>query len=129
MIGLIELTIARIYSLKRMRVKRPVHLISFVRRVNRRSMKIHRRLASIWLKYLRAREGQWVNDSISTMLKLARKFDAAPIVIEDLDAQGLKQKLKSKDPDLAQRCSTWPLIKLMRGWRTKSSRLENNLSY
>ncbi|MEM4766173.1 MAG: transposase [Nitrososphaerota archaeon] len=113
-IGAIRLTETRIYPAKRLRVKRPIHLISFVRKINRYSMKVHKRPASSWLAYLRARENQWINDSVATIIRTAKDFDAALIVVEDLNARALRQKLRSKDPELAQRYSTWPIAKILR---------------
>lgn len=46
-------------------------------------MKAHKRPASSWLAYLRARENQWINDSVATIIRTAKDFDDALIVIEE----------------------------------------------
>ncbi|MEM4304300.1 MAG: transposase [Candidatus Caldarchaeum sp.] len=110
-LGLIELG-DYLRVLNRTRIHRPVHLISFVRRVNRRSMRIHKRPASSWLRYLKAREHQWVSDTVHAVVAAGKKVDA--VVIEDLNNEALKRKLKSKDPDASARYSTWMPAKLQR---------------
>ena len=113
-IGVVELAEMRIRLLKRLRVKRPIHLISFIRRVSRRSMKTYGRPASNWLTYLKARENQWINDSIHAIIKSVRDFGADAVIVEALDARSLRLKLKSRDPELSQRYSTWPVAKFLR---------------
>lgn len=111
-VGVIEFGSVRVRVLRRTRIKRPVHLISFVKRVNRRSQRLHDKPASEWLRYLNAREDQWINDSVSSIIKLAKETDA--VVIEDLDAAALRRKLRSEDPELSARYSTWAPAKLAR---------------
>lgn len=110
-LGLIELG-DYLRVLNRTRIHRPVHLISFVRRVNRRSMRIHKRPASSWLRYLKAREHQWVSDTVHAVVAAGKKVDA--VVIEDLNNEALKRKLRSEDPDTSARYSTWMPAKLQR---------------
>ncbi|MDJ0270697.1 MAG: zinc ribbon domain-containing protein [Aigarchaeota archaeon] len=94
------------------RTRRRVDKILFVRKVNRRSMKIHRRPATSWLRYAKNLEDDWVNKSVALVKRLSAGVDA--IVMEDLDAGRLRAKLKSRDPGRAMLFSTWPIAKLLR---------------
>jgi len=109
-LGLIEATESRIKVLEYRRVKRPVNWITFVRKVNAYSMRVHDRPATRWLKYLKARENAWINDVVDSVCKT--RCDA--VILEDLTPDTLVRRLDSEDPDLANRYKTWPLAKILR---------------
>jgi len=94
------------------RVRRRAHKLLFVRRVNRFSMRVHRRPAYSWLRYGRNLENDWVNQSVGLVKKLAQQADA--VVVEDLDPKTLKARLRSKDPRMAMLLSAWPVAKILR---------------
>ena len=109
-LGLIEATETRIKILEYRRVKRPINWITFVRKVNAYSMRVHRRPAKSWLKYLKARESAWINEAVNAVCKA--RYGA--VVMEDLTPRELVRRLNSEDPDLANRYKTWPLAKVIR---------------
>ena len=109
-LGLIEATETRVKILEYRRVKRPINWITFVRKVNAYSMRVHRRPATNWLKYLKARESAWINEVVNAICKT--RCDA--VVMEDLTPHELVRRLNSEDPELANRYKTWPLAKIIR---------------
>ena len=101
-----------IHVVKYYRVRRNTGKLLFVRKVNRRSMRLHGRPASSWLKYAKNLDNDWINKSVGLVKKLVRSADA--VVIEELDSKQLKLKLKSKDPEKALLFSSWPIAKIVR---------------
>lgn len=94
------------------RARRNTGKLLFIRRVDRRSMRLHGRPATSWLKYSRNIENQWVNEAVGLVKKLGGVVDA--VVVEDLSPAQLKAKLKSRNPDKAYVLSRWPVAKIMR---------------
>jgi len=101
-----------IHVIRYYRVRRNTGKLLFVRRVNRRSMRLHGRPASSWLRYAKNLDNEWVNKSVGLVKKLVQSADA--VVIEDLDSRRLKLKLKSRDPEKALLFSSWPVAKIVR---------------
>jgi len=47
------------------------------------------------------------------------------VVVEDLNPQRLREKLKSKDPEKAYLFNTWPVAKILRRVRAVAERAES----
>jgi ribosomal protein S27AE len=94
------------------RVRRPIGKILFVRKVNRYSMKVHRRPASSWLRYARNVENDWINKTVGLIKKMSKRVDA--VIVEELSTKQLKASLKSKDPEKSLLFSSWPVAKILR---------------
>ena len=101
-----------IHVVRYYRVRRNTGKLLFVRKVNRRSMRLHGRPAASWLKYAKNLDNEWVNKSVGLVKKLVQTADA--VIIEELDNRRLKLKLKSKDPEKALLFSSWPVAKIVR---------------
>jgi transposase len=94
------------------RVRRPIGKILFVRKVNRYSMKVHRRPASSWLRHAKNVENDWINKTVGLIKKMSKRVDA--IIVEELSTKQLKASLKSKDPEKSLLFSSWPVAKILR---------------
>ncbi len=103
------------------RVSRNVGKLLFVRRVNRRSLRIHGRPAYAWLRYARNLDNDWVNKSAGLVKRLASNTQA--VVLERLNAGQLKQRLKAKDPEKSHIISSWPIAKLIRRLSTACEKM------
>jgi len=84
----------------------------FVRKVNRMSMRVYGRPATSWLRYAKNLDEDWVNKSVALVKRFMARSHA--VVIEDLDPQRLREKLRSKDPEKAYLFNTWPVAKILR---------------
>ena len=84
----------------------------FVRKVNRMSMRVYGRPAISWLKYAKNLDEDWVNKSVALVKRFMARSHA--VVVEDLDPQRLREKLRSKDPEKAYLFNTWPVAKILR---------------
>jgi IS605 OrfB family transposase len=109
-----------IRPIKYIRTRRPIGKLLFIRKVNRLSMRVHRRPATSWLRYGRNIENDWINKTVGLIKKLLGNADA--IVIEDLTPKQLRRKLKSKNPEKTMLFQTWPLRKIMRRINTVAAR-------
>ncbi|MDJ0274947.1 MAG: zinc ribbon domain-containing protein [Nitrososphaerota archaeon] len=109
-----------LHLMRRSRTWRNTGKLLFVRRVNRMSMRVYGRPATSWLRYAKNLDNDWVNKSVA----LVKRFMArsSVVVIEDLDPQRLREKLRSKDPEKAYLFSTWPVAKILRRIRAVAER-------
>lgn len=92
----------------------------FVRKVNRMSMRIYGRPATSWLRYAKNLDEDWINKSVALVKRFMARSHA--VVIEDLDPQRLREKLRSKDPEKAYLFNTWPVAKILRRVRAVAER-------
>ncbi len=109
-----------LHLVRRRRTWRNTGKLLFIRKVNRMSMRVYGRPATSWLRYARNLDEDWVNKSVA----LVKRFMARShvVVIEDLDPQRLREKLRSKDPEKAYLFNTWPVAKIVRRIRAVAER-------
>jgi hypothetical protein len=92
----------------------------FVRKVNRMSMRVYGRPATSWLRYAKNLDEDWVNKPVALVKRFMARSHA--VVVEDLDPQRLREKLRSKDPEKAYLFNTWPVAKILRRVRAVAER-------
>jgi transposase len=68
-------------------------------------------------------------DRVNKSVALVKRFMARShaVVVEDLDPQRLRERLKSKDLERAYLFNTWPVAKILRRVRTVAERAEKLL--